>query len=186
VKPRFGRRWRGFEAGRHEGGKYLAGRSRKGKPTSGLEPLTCSLGVISQALQGFARACKTRISKPVSFLSLAACCTVLRSRWCQSGVNRCHKLVLRCHPVTAPPCACWLSWWELCSSCGAKRTRGTSGHSCASPFSVCLTISTIKGVGSPAGQGLRCSWAESSWSCWLATGRSGPLSPRRATIASAM
>jgi hypothetical protein len=40
VKPRFGRRWRGFEAGRHEGGKYLAGTSRKGKPTSGLEPLT--------------------------------------------------------------------------------------------------------------------------------------------------
>jgi hypothetical protein len=37
-----------------------------------------------------------------------------------------------------------------------------SGLLCASPFSVCLTISTIKGVVSPAGQDLRCSWAESS------------------------
>ena len=61
-----------------------------------------------------------------------------------------------------------------------------SGLLCASPFSVCLTISTIKGVGSPAGQDLRCSWAESSRSCWLATGRSGRLFPRRAAIASAM
>src|SRR5215216_7950549 len=42
MKPRFGRRWRGSEAGRHEGGKYLAGTSRKGMPTSGLEPLTSS------------------------------------------------------------------------------------------------------------------------------------------------
>src|SRR5215217_1273607 len=45
MKPRFGRRWRGSEAGRHEGGKYLAGTSRKGKPTSGLEPPTYSLRV---------------------------------------------------------------------------------------------------------------------------------------------
>src|SRR5829696_912951 len=45
MKPRFGRRWRGSEAGRHEGGKYLAGTSRKGKATSGLEPLSCSLRV---------------------------------------------------------------------------------------------------------------------------------------------
>ena len=36
---------------------------------------------------GVAQACKSRISKPVSFLCLAPCCTVLRSRWCQSGVN---------------------------------------------------------------------------------------------------
>jgi hypothetical protein len=50
VKLRFGRRWRGSEAGRHEGGKFLAGTSRKGKPTSGLEPLYCSLRVIIQAL----------------------------------------------------------------------------------------------------------------------------------------
>jgi hypothetical protein len=30
--------------------------------------------------------CKCRISKPVSLLRLALHCTVLRSRWCQSGV----------------------------------------------------------------------------------------------------
>jgi len=46
-----------------------------------------SLRVIHQALQGFAEGCKSRIFKGVSFLCLAACCTVLRSRWCQSGVN---------------------------------------------------------------------------------------------------
>src|SRR5215204_4294737 len=38
------------------------------EPTSGLEPLTCSLRVIGQVLQGFAEACKCRISKPISFL----------------------------------------------------------------------------------------------------------------------
>jgi hypothetical protein len=46
-----------------------------------------SLRVIIKVLQWFAEACKSRISKPVSFLRFAACCTVLRSRWCQSGVN---------------------------------------------------------------------------------------------------
>jgi hypothetical protein len=45
------------------------------------------LRVIIHALQGVAQACKSRISKPFSFPRLAACCTVLRSRWCQSGVN---------------------------------------------------------------------------------------------------
>jgi hypothetical protein len=44
--------------------------------------------VIIHLLQGFARTCKTRISKGVSFLRVAARCTVLRSRWCQSGVKR--------------------------------------------------------------------------------------------------
>src|SRR5215208_738606 len=43
----------------------------------------CSLRVITQALQGFARACKTPISKRVFFPCLAACCTVLRSWWYQ-------------------------------------------------------------------------------------------------------
>ena len=50
------------------------------EPTSGLEPLSCSLRVITQALQGVAQGCKCRIDKPVSFLSFARCCTVLRSR----------------------------------------------------------------------------------------------------------
>jgi hypothetical protein len=57
------------------------------EPTSGLEPLTCSLRVMHQALQGFAQGCKSRISKPVSVLCLAPCCTVLRSRWYQNGIN---------------------------------------------------------------------------------------------------
>jgi hypothetical protein len=46
-----------------------------------------SLRVIIQALLGIAQAYKYCISKPVSILSFAQCCTVLRSRWCQSGVN---------------------------------------------------------------------------------------------------
>jgi hypothetical protein len=57
------------------------------EPTSGLEPLTCSLRVIYQALQGHAEVCKSRIPKLFSFLCLALCCTVLRARWCQSGVK---------------------------------------------------------------------------------------------------
>jgi hypothetical protein len=48
--------------------------------------------MIHQALQGFARGCKSRIPKPVSFLRPALCCTVLRSRWCQSGVKPFEKL----------------------------------------------------------------------------------------------
>ena len=58
------------------------------EPTGGLEPPTCSLRVIIHALQGRARACKSRVFKPASFLCLALCCTVLRSRWCQSGVRK--------------------------------------------------------------------------------------------------
>jgi hypothetical protein len=58
------------------------------EPTSGLEPLTCSLRVIHQALQGLAQGCKSRISKGFSCPWLALCCTVMRSRWCQSGVKR--------------------------------------------------------------------------------------------------
>ena len=66
----------------------LASRTRVNKePTNGLEPLSCSIRVIHQALQGLAQPCKSRISKPVSFLRLAPCCPVLRSRRCQSGVN---------------------------------------------------------------------------------------------------
>jgi hypothetical protein len=33
--------------------------------------------------QGIAQACKCRISKLLSLLRLALCCTVLLSRWCQ-------------------------------------------------------------------------------------------------------
>src|SRR5215217_9281291 len=46
-----------------------------------------SLRVINMALQGFARVCKSRIFRQFSLLRFAACCTVLRSRWCQSGVK---------------------------------------------------------------------------------------------------
>src|ERR687895_522414 len=47
-----------------------------------------SLRLIGQVLQGCAGGCKCRIFRGVSFLYLAACCTVLRSRWYQSGIKR--------------------------------------------------------------------------------------------------
>jgi hypothetical protein len=47
-----------------------------------------SLRVINHVLQGFAEPCKFPLSKGIPFLCLAPCCTVLRSRWCQSGVKR--------------------------------------------------------------------------------------------------
>src|SRR5829696_2650281 len=64
----------------------LQGKRRADERTRTAYP--CSLRVITQALQGCAGACKSRISKGVSFLYLAECCTVLRSRWYQSGINR--------------------------------------------------------------------------------------------------
>jgi hypothetical protein len=45
------------------------------------------LRVITQTLLGVVGACKSRISKGIFFLWFAVCCTVLRSRWSQSGVN---------------------------------------------------------------------------------------------------
>src|SRR5918994_4175420 len=67
---------------------HFYGFCRKNEePTSGLEPLTCSLRVRKRALLGFARVCKSRIFKWLSLLRVATRCTVLRPRWCQSGVN---------------------------------------------------------------------------------------------------
>jgi hypothetical protein len=66
--------------------QQIASRQRADERTRTAYP--CSLRVITQVLQEFAGVCKSRISKPVSLLSFAGCCTVLRSRWYQSGVNR--------------------------------------------------------------------------------------------------
>ncbi len=48
------------------------------EPTSGLEPLTCSLRVCGQWLLSVARVCKSRISKRSPIPSIARCCRVLR------------------------------------------------------------------------------------------------------------
>jgi|SRR5215203_2374561 len=63
----------------------LQGKRRADERTRTAYP--CSLRVITQALQGFARSCRSRIPRRFSFLRLAVCCTVLRSQWYQSGVN---------------------------------------------------------------------------------------------------
>jgi hypothetical protein len=57
-----------------------------------------SLRVIIQALQGFAEACISRISKRFSLLRVALCCTVLRSRWCQY----CPAACVACRPCPGP------------------------------------------------------------------------------------
>jgi hypothetical protein len=64
-------------------------RSRKQRASEPIRTADLiSLRVITQALQRLAQECKSRIDKPISFLYLAECCTVLRSRWYQSGINR--------------------------------------------------------------------------------------------------
>jgi hypothetical protein len=47
----------------------------KEEPTSGLEPLTCSLRVRFEAFLGIARTCKTRLDKLDSLPSFAYHCT---------------------------------------------------------------------------------------------------------------
>jgi hypothetical protein len=65
---------------------YVRGLRRADERTRTAYP--CSLRVIPQALQGRARACKSPIPKRLSLLGVAARCTVLRSRWYQSGISR--------------------------------------------------------------------------------------------------
>jgi hypothetical protein len=71
----------------------------RGEPTSGLEPLTCSLRVIIHALQGFAQACKSRIFRRLSLLRIAPCCTALRSRWYQIGIRTSYSYGLTVGPI---------------------------------------------------------------------------------------
>jgi hypothetical protein len=59
----------------------------------------CSLRVITQALQGFARACKCRIFRRLSLLRVAACCTELLSRWYQSGIRTSDSYSLTSDPM---------------------------------------------------------------------------------------
>jgi hypothetical protein len=60
------------------------------------------LRVIIQVLQGLAGGCKYRISKLLSFLRVALRCTVLRSRWYQSGIriSRLARTVSRTLPAS--------------------------------------------------------------------------------------
>jgi hypothetical protein len=58
-----------------------------------------SLRVIIHRLQAFAGACKSRISKRLSLLRVAACCTVLRSRWYQSGIKTSASYSLTSGPI---------------------------------------------------------------------------------------
>jgi hypothetical protein len=70
--------------------------SRRRKKLRADEPIRTAdllqLRVMHQALQGCAGGCKCRIFRGVSLLRLAECCTVLRSRWYQSGIKPFEKL----------------------------------------------------------------------------------------------
>jgi hypothetical protein len=63
--------------------------------------------VINHALQGITEGCKPCIDKLVSFLCIAPCCTVLRSRWYQDGINITFVFAQQCRPrrrrSRAPP-----------------------------------------------------------------------------------
>jgi hypothetical protein len=61
-----------------------------------------SLRVITQALQGCAGDCKCHIFRGVSFLRVAACCTVLRSRWYQSGIRTSDSYSATAGPTARP------------------------------------------------------------------------------------
>jgi hypothetical protein len=54
-----------------------------------------SLRVIGRVLLGLAGVCNSRISRAFSLLRLAPCCTVLRSRWYQSGIRSRSMALLR-------------------------------------------------------------------------------------------
>jgi hypothetical protein len=68
------------------------------------------LRVITQALQGCAGSCRTRISKRVSVLWFAAYCIVVRFRWYQSGIRSAcspgfadSEREIRCLTLPPPP-----------------------------------------------------------------------------------
>src|SRR5215208_2688948 len=76
---------------------YLSQIKRADERTRTAYP--CSLRVIGHVLQGVARDCKCRIFRRLSLLRVAACCTVLRSRWYQSGIRRSDSYCLTVGPM---------------------------------------------------------------------------------------
>ena len=80
---------------------YLSGLERADERTRTAYP--CSIRVIGHELLGVAHACKCRIFRGVSFLRVAECCTVLRSRWYQSGIRTSDSYGLTAGPMTRTP-----------------------------------------------------------------------------------
>src|SRR5215204_5536551 len=79
----------------------FAGKMEGRRTDSNRLPLL-QLRVITQALQGCAGDCKCRILGGVSFPCLAACCTVLRCRWYQSGIRTSDRYSPTAGPVASP------------------------------------------------------------------------------------
>src|SRR5215203_4676450 len=74
---------------------FPANRNKRGADEWTRTADLLQLRVIHQALQGVAGGCKTRISRRLSLLRIAAYCTVLRSRWYQSGIRSRSMALLR-------------------------------------------------------------------------------------------
>ena len=97
--------------------KFLLQKRQKREPTSGLEPLSCSLRVINRVFPGVAQVCISPISRPFSLPWLTRYCRMFRPRWCQmvSGVSVVvgrtladslhHSLSLRVSGTSVPPFA---------------------------------------------------------------------------------
>ncbi len=65
----------------------LRGEARKGRADERTRTADRLIASEPMGVAGVAQGCKSPISRPVSLLRLAACCTVLHSQWCQSGVT---------------------------------------------------------------------------------------------------
>ena len=74
-----------YTSGHFADSEYSAYLRRDWRADERTEPLSCSLRVIIHVLKGFAQGKESPLDIG-AFLALG--CTVLRSRWCQSGINR--------------------------------------------------------------------------------------------------
>src|SRR5918997_3349059 len=73
------------------------------EPTSGLEPLTLAPATSDNSgVAGVCSGLQSRISKRLSLLRVAACCTVLRSRWYQNGIKTSDSYTLTVGPMACP------------------------------------------------------------------------------------
>src|SRR5215212_9379168 len=68
--------------------EHLLIYAESGEPTSGLEPLFCSLRVCGRRLLDIAEVCKSCIDRGFCVPCIAHCCTVLRPDQGQTRVTR--------------------------------------------------------------------------------------------------
>jgi hypothetical protein len=84
-------------------------------------------------LQGVARACKTRIPRRLSLLRVAECCTVLRSRWYQSGIKGATVTVLQ-----------WVKWPAVAPSTVTPQVEEVGQRRMVSSEFECRKVSYVR------------------------------------------